>query len=201
MKRLLALVTPVVLFAAMSCNEPNTVESSRPPVTPPASTSVTVNLTVGNTYIWRYNRFFNNGSFQTWQQTVRITSDTLINGVKYFVFDTGERLHCDPDSVSNLTTGGRSVWYRFDVEVGDHVPFAGHSGVVTSVESTLVFSETKKVVSVIADTASTGSFDTGSYAAKFGLVSIRTSAGTSVTIGTLIGAVLESTSYSLSLPE
>jgi hypothetical protein len=195
-----SIILIALLGLLISCNEPNIIETTPRPVTPHPSTSVSIQLAVGNTYIWRYTRFYNNGSFSSWQQTLRIVADSVIAGSHYFVFNSGEKLRALPDTIASFISGSPAIWYRFDVQAGDRVPFLGDQMVVTLVDSAVVFGDTVKVISVQADSGSHGAFDTGSYAAKFGLVSLRSSDSTSVTLGSLIGAVLDSTTFDLPGP-
>ncbi|MGA9117650.1 MAG: hypothetical protein WB626_12835 [Bacteroidota bacterium] len=187
---LLVFLTPVLIAGLFqACNEPTSTQpaGSHPPLPSPGLTPV--HLAVGNTYNWWLTRMTGTGTWLQWREFSTITDDTTLLGRIYYIFDSGERLRSAGDTVFAFLQDTPSVYYRFDVSVGDSIPFMGSTCRVTAIDTQTVLGDTQVVVSVFNLTVGSN-LTSGRYASRFGVIRIDTRESLSVTTRSLQGARL-----------
>lgn len=195
------LILPALLllngmFFQSCTNDSHLVDTSPPVVVPPVWKSPGVHLAVGNTYHWRYTRISSYGNIFLWDENYAVTGETFINGNRYFILSTGEKLKSQGDTVLAFALNSASVYYRLNVSVGETVPFLGNQLTVSFIDTSTAFGETQKIVTVLNQSLSSSStLISGRYASRFGLIGIDRSESTFVTRGVLVGARIGTVNY------
>ncbi|GEM_PF-4595166 len=168
--RLLVIVLAAGLL--QSCNEPTTSESTTDPPSSPTPRREPVHFAVGNWYAWQFTRV-GIGTFFQWNDTTAITNDLIIGSHTYYEFDSGERLRISGDWVF-VHDGSPYAYYRLNANVGDTVPFLGHSFRVTSVDTESVLGSYQTVITVANQLGASTLVTSARYASKFGIIRITT---------------------------
>ncbi len=179
-----------------SCTDDSSpVETPPRTIEPPAWQSPGVHLAVGNTYHWRYTRISSFGNIFMWDENCAVTGETTIDGSRDFILSTGEKLKSQGDTVFAFTQNTISVFYSLTVSIGQAVPFLGNQLTVSFIDTSNVFGETQKIVSVLNQGDTPGNLFAGRYASRFGLIGIDRSEATYVIRGTLVGARIGTVNY------
>lgn len=184
-----------LLSVFLGCSE-NSVPVSPPQhTTTPLVIETGIQLAVGNRYHWRYTEITNSGSIFQWETSDSIVERTTIDGGDFYVMRSGITLRSVGDIIYAFTSDSVSVYYRFDVAVGQAAPMMGQTLTVAGIETSAVFSDTQRVITLAPQLLSPSGLDQVRYSTTFGLLETIRSTPTSVTRGILVGARIGATTY------
>jgi hypothetical protein len=186
----IALPVLLVLPALFgSCKRSSTTEPM-----PNGVTSTGVRFAVGNQYYWQHMNISSGILTDSFHKEF-VTNDSTIANTRYFVLTTGEVLSSSDDTVYSYHDGSQSIYYRFDVAIGQSVQFLGYVLPVTSVEFDSVFGQLQKQIMVSNESLSPDTVVSGIYATEFGLIVFSKKYGTHESRQVLMGARIDNVDF------
>jgi len=131
----------------------------------------------------------------SWFTYKNIISDTVINDYTYFKIDDGNLIRSGDNTIYSYDDSKESIYFNFNVKVGDVVSFENRDLKVTELKIENIFGENVQKITVSNQFSSSDTLISYSFTKKYGIYSSLFKISGSSSRYYLAGAIIDSVAF------